>query len=407
MHHAPLLPMTGTEEWRRYWPLPFVAMVGVAGQSLFSFSSGVFLGAMTEEFGWTRAEFTSGFTIQMLVYLIASPFVGRLIDRYGPRRTALLGIVPYILIFSCLGFANGDIWQWRFFCALQGLGVSCVSTAIWVSAIVGRFHAARGGALAIGLAGVGVSTALAPLGAAFFIEAIGWRLSFPALIGVWALVIIPLTWAFFRDPSKHGAIARSAGSQPNLHKPLLAVLRSRAFLCLAVAGGLYSSVSVGLTVHMVPLLQFKGFGLAEAAGLASAGGVATLAGRLCTGFLLDKFDAKQVGLCAFLLPILSVALLLNAGTAGLMHLFAVMLFGFAAGAETDVVTYMISKILPNSVFGSVYSIIMAIFAVCASMGPLMSSYIFDITAGYNYYLYTVIPIILVGSLFLYFVPKNN
>lgn len=101
---------TARAEWAAMWPLPLVSMFGYVGGASFAYSSGVFMQELTKEFGWSRAEFATAFTIHSLVALVMAPVIGRLIDRIGPRRMALIGIVPFMFGLSLFGLANGSIW---------------------------------------------------------------------------------------------------------------------------------------------------------------------------------------------------------------------------------------------------------------------------------------------------------
>src|SRR5688572_21889 len=94
------------------WPLPLVSMLGYIGGASFAYSAGVFMVQLTGEFGWSRAEFASAFTIHSLLSLVTAPLVGRLADRIGARRIALAGIVPFMIGLSLFALATGSIWQW-------------------------------------------------------------------------------------------------------------------------------------------------------------------------------------------------------------------------------------------------------------------------------------------------------
>lgn len=400
--------LTRRQEWAGMWPLPLISMMGVMGQAIFIFSSGVFLSEMTQSFGWSRAEFSSGFTIQMLVVLVCSPVIGSLVDRYGSRKMALIGIIPFALTFSLLGFANGSIWQWRALCVLQGIGASCIASVIWVSAVVARFHTSRGLALAVVLAGYGLAASLAPVFASLLVRQLGWRAAFPALSLSWALLMWPLVFYYF--------IARSSGPAPkNVALPtdqhsgrrleVVRILFSKTFLCLIIGGGLFASISVGVSVHSVPILMGNGFGLAGAASIAGVAGFATLLGRLGTGLLLDHFDPRRIGIIAFLVPVLVAVLLLNGKNSAPLSIGALIIFGLAAGAESDLVTYMASRLLPPSMFGSVYSVIISIFAVCSSLGPLLAGYLYDATGSYDAYLLVVMPMVAAGAFLIFLMPS--
>src|SRR5579863_941869 len=80
------------DEWMAQWPLPVVAMLGIAGSATSVYSAGVFLSMLTVHFGWSRGATSSAFLIQTVLSLGAVPLVGRLIDARGPRRVATIGL---------------------------------------------------------------------------------------------------------------------------------------------------------------------------------------------------------------------------------------------------------------------------------------------------------------------------
>ncbi len=77
------------------WPLPMTAMFGVVVCSAFTYTNGLFLTQMTHEFGWTRTQYASAFTLQMAFGLLLGPVTGKVIDRIGPRRLTLDPLVSH------------------------------------------------------------------------------------------------------------------------------------------------------------------------------------------------------------------------------------------------------------------------------------------------------------------------
>jgi predicted MFS family arabinose efflux permease len=172
-----------------------------------------------------------------------------------------------------------------------------------------------------------------------------------------------------------------------------------------VAGGLFSSVSIGLGLHLVPLLRENGLDLTTAAKIASTCGLATLIGRIGTGFLLDRLPTRYVGVPVFLLPI-AVSVLLLQGNAPLAVSFAAaILFGLATGAETDILTYLLSRQL-SSGFASAYAVVNSVFAVCAGIGPLVAGASFDLTGSYRLYLLAIAPTVTVCAVLIWLVPST-
>src|SRR5271168_2794440 len=72
----------------------FGVMVSFAAVVPYTF--GLFLKPLATAFGWHREAISAGFSIAALTLAAASPGLGMLLDRFGPRRI----ILPCILVFS-------------------------------------------------------------------------------------------------------------------------------------------------------------------------------------------------------------------------------------------------------------------------------------------------------------------
>ena len=388
------------------WPLPFVAMFGHAGAATFAFASGVFMGPLTAQFGWSRAAFSTAFLFQVLVGIVAQPLAGMLIDRIGPRRVALCGIVPAALSIGLPGLVGQPIWQWWGLCAAQA-AISCfILPAVWITPVVGRFTASRGLALAIVLAGVGVASALWPVLAALYIPRLGWRLAFPALGLTWGIIIFPLALLFLKGPKDVQRPASRSGA-PGVSPRFRDALKSRAFVCLTLAGGLFAVVSLGMMVHLVPLLKAGGMSTPVAASVAGVAGLLSITGRIGTGFLLDRLPTKPLGITVFLLPLVMSALLWNAHGSVFMAIPAVVLLGLAGGAETDLVYYLAAREFGHGAFASVSATTGAFFGTCASVGPLLAGKLFDVTGSYNAWLLIVCLLAIAGASLIALLPTGT
>ena len=397
--------LTAKQEWAAMWPLPLVAMFGHAGAALFAYSSGVFMGPMTAEFGWSRAEFSLAFVIQTLVGLIAQPLVGRLVDRIGPRRVGLAGIIPAALALGLLGLVGKPIWQWWGLCVIQVMFACFILPAVWITPVVTRFKTSRGLALAVVLAGIGLASAMWPVLAAFYLPRLGWRLSFAALGLTWGIIIFPLAWLFLKGPRDvvvAGRPAAVASDGPQFRE----ALKSRTFICLTLAGGMFAVISLGMSVHLVPLLKQSGMSTVLAASVTGLAGLVSITGRVGTGFLLDRLPTKPLGISVFLLPVLMAFLLWIAHGSIPISLCAVVLLGLAGGAETDIVFYVAAKEFGHGAFASVSATTGAFFGLCAGMGPLLAGKLFDLTGSYDAWLLAVCPLAVGGAALIALLPAG-
>ena len=399
---ADMTDMPARREWRAAWPLPVIAMLGVAGAAGFAYSSGVFLGPMTREFHWTRAGFSSGFTFQMLAALVMLPLAGRLVDRFGAKAVAFPGIFIAMVGALLLGFANnGSLVLWLGLCALQSSLAALVSPPVWMSVVVQRFDRSRGLALATALSGIGVAMTVWPPLTATVLQHFGWRAGFATLALYWPVVMFPLALIFFRVASRSAAQPVKAPA-PSLTPSQPLTLRSRTFVFISLSGGLFALVAFGLTVHIVPILRANGFSLQAAANLAGLTGVCSIIGRVGTGFLLDRISTRLLGLVVFLLPLPIMALLWERSAAAAT--LAVALLGLAGGAETDVITFLAAKRFGRTSFASVYANVTAVFGICSSAGPILAGAAFDRYGSYAPFFLLAVPIILLAAALVWFVP---
>ena len=380
------------EEWAKNWPVPLISMLGYVGGASFAYSAGVFMPEVTGEFGWGRAQFMSAFTVHSIVAFALSFFIGPLVDRVGPRRMALLGIAPSVAGLSLFSLATGSASQWWLIGTAGAVLGSLLGGAVWIKAVVSNFTASRGLALALVLSGSGVATALWPPIAAWSIARYGWRASYP-LMGIgWALLMLPLVFLFFKE----GAAAVPTGKAPALVVPWKLYL-SRTFISLAIAGALFSPLTLGVLLNLVAIFKDNGFSVGQAAGIASLAGLFAIAGRLCTGLLLDLLPTRLVAVATFLLPIPIALLLLLGGSSFAASLVAVAILGFVSGADGDVIAYVISRTFGVERFGSVYAVMVSILAISSSLGPMIAGLCFDRWGTYDPYFYGMIWVALLAA----------
>ena len=375
-------------------------MLGVTGPAAFAYSNGVFMDRMTAEFDWSHTDFSAALTIQMLLGVVLGPLAGRLLDRIGSRRMLLWGIPPMGLALSLLGLANGAVWQWCLLAAIYAPLTMGAIPAAWIAGTMSRFDSARGLAISVVLAGIGVATAIWPIIAAYLAQKIGWRLAFPAMGLGWVLVVYPLMlWLFKPAPV---TVSAAAGTAPGKMGPLL---RSRLFLCLIAGAALFSSVQLALIANLVPILKISGLDLAGAARLAALTGLFSIVGRIGTGILLDRLPTRPLALVAFSLPLAVIALLSLDSPAQWQLGLAASLLGLAAGSEMDVVTYMVTRRFDPRLFGSIYAIIQAAVAICASLGVMLAGRLFDSTGGYASCYQTAVPTVIAATLLILLIPS--
>ncbi len=382
--------MTGNasaaREWQRYWPLPIAAGLGYATAVMYVYSMGPFIEPIQQEFGWSRAQISSGITIAAFFSAIFGIPVGMVVDRFGPRRVGLTGVLLMGGAVALLGTATGTKTNWVVLWGLLAFSTLWVQATVWTSAVNSRFEKSRGLALAITLSGASVSATIFPIMATWLIEHFDWRQAFKLMSAAWVTLVFPLMLIFFRGA--HDTIAKNPTETSDQTKVLTGVtlqegLRSPALYKLVMAGGFFAFTAVGTVVHFVPILKDNGAQTMAAAGIASLVGIFSIIGRLGTGFLLDRFRGHLVGGYAFLIPLLACALLLLDGSNPTSQAIAAAIIGLTLGSEVDVIAYLAAKYFGLRHFGALYGAMVMSLSLGTAFGPLGAGAVYDSYGSYE------------------------
>lgn len=387
-------------EWRGFWFLPLAGALGYATSVLHVYSMGPFIGPLQAEFGWSRALIAFGLTVSSVISAILCIPVGVLVDRIGPRRVALVGVVLMASAFALLGTATGDQANWLALWAVVAVGTFGVQATVWTSAVASRFQSSRGLAFAITLSGGSLAAAIFPLYATWAIDAFGWRQAYAAMAALWVLPVFLLLFVVFRGAHDHCDESRAASKAAASGVSLAEGFRSTVFWRLLIASGFFSFTTIAMVVHFVPILTDKGTDHLAAAGIASLIGIFSIIGRLGTGVLIDRYAAHKVGAIIFLIPLLACLILLNdiGGTPGQM--LAAAIFGLTLGAEVDVIAYLATRYFGLKNFGALYGAMVMALSLGTAFGPLAAGAVFDNYGGYTLFLYLTMILMTVAAVAL-------
>jgi MFS family permease len=392
-------PRTGVEEWRSSWQVALAGLCGMSTLSVHLYSIGAFVIPIEAEFGWSRAAISASLTIALLITAAFGPVVGLAIDRFGPRRVGVPGVVIFSIAYAMMSTVGHSEVQWYVYSSVLGLACVMISSPIWATGVSATFNRSRGLALAVTLCGSSVSAFLTPFVTSIYIAEFGWRTAYVAVGATWAVVVIPFIFFAFRTPlDRRRTVADRAGE---ILKPGLEVregLRSSAFYKIFIGTGAISIAVVSVGAMMVPVLVTAGLSAIEASGIAAALGIASLSGRLVSGFLMDRLPANIVASLFCLLPMISCALFLLFPGSGTAATFAAIFIGLALGSELDATAYLASRHLGLRRFGTLFGIIGMAMAAGSAIGPMGFSYIYDVTRSYTLGLWLLIPLSLLASI---------
>ncbi len=392
-------PPSAASEWKMHWPLVLAGLVGMSFYSIVTYSLGTFIAPLEEEFGWSRTAISAGLTIFTVTAMIGGPLVGALIDKVGTRRVAVPGIALHAAAFAGLSLANGAILQWFALWLVLALAALTTRSLIWSTGVSSVFSISRSFALSVMLSGTALGQ-MSPLLAGWLIETQGWRQAYLYLGLGWGGLGFLLVLLFFRDARARRDQSGDAASAA----PILAgltfseALRDSRVVRIGLANVLLTLVGSGIAVHLVPILSSTGVDRAAALGIAATAGITGIAGKLITGWLLDRVQGNIVPFLSFALAPVGYVLLLYSGGSVPLLVSAVLFMGYSSGAGLQTTTYLISRYAGLRNFGKIFGTIGSLMMLGTSIGPLFAGYMFDVSGNYTLLLSIGIPAALTCAL---------
>jgi MFS family permease len=385
------------------WGVVAAAFFGVMiGYSvLIPYTFGLFLKPLSITFGWRRDQISVAFGCAAVTAALCSPLIGRLLDRYGPKRIILPCIAVFGLGFASLSFLTPSLRHFYLVFILLGLAGNGTTQLAYSRAVSTWFFQQRGLALSLIAAGAGVGAMVLPLLAAWLIQKHGWRVAY-GVLGILVLAVsFPLTSLLVRERGQAGQAKRMSGQG---QRTLLSSIRTRPFLLLVLSILFYSVTFNGVISHLSALLTDRGLSLKTSAQALSLLGMCGLAGRLTTGYVLDRFFGVRVSIVFFLATAAGV-FLLSRGTARAAFI-GVAMIGFAAGGESDITPYLLSRYFTLQRFSTLYGLAWTAYATGTALGPVFMGKLFTSTGGYQSWGIQLLAIpTLVSALLMVMMPR--
>src|ERR1700730_7495406 len=206
----------------------FAALFSVVGLALYGLP--LYYDFMVREFGWSRTMVTSGNALSRLVVGPVFGFgAGWIVDRFGPRRLMMAGILMAGVALIGLG-AISALWMFYFFYLLNALGYVCGGPLPNQVLLSRWFDRTRGKAMGLAYLGIGIGGALVPYLANWLTQHVGWRGSLQTLGVLVVLIALPLAYFVNETPGNAtpGSRLRTAGPEPEARSPKPGVLPSVA-----------------------------------------------------------------------------------------------------------------------------------------------------------------------------------
>lgn len=360
---------------------------------------------LIEEFGLTRAMFSSASVPQLLAQSLASPIVGILAVRLGASRVLAMGAALFTLVF---GFFARIENLMGLYIAMTGVGMAAAAMGdVAVGHVVSRWtHRSRGLALGIAYAGSNLGGFLL---AQLFIGVASrsnWREGLLAISAIAFFVLLPAALFLVREPpvretedGAHSTDAFAATNAPDDSLDLKQAVRTRSFWILSGALFVFFFYFQGILDHLVLFLVDSGMSRVDATFYFSQAVGLGVFSKVVGGLLADRISHLRGVQIDFGLLALSSVALLWMPDAALLWVF-VFAYGFAYPARDVVYPLVLGRCFGLRHLGEIYGAMMLALPGGA-LGSIYAASIFDRLGSYSgaFMTFAVLNAIAFGSLF--------
>ena len=378
--------------------------------------AGVFLRPMTDDLGWTAAEYTLGGSAAFLLGGVIGVLVGQLVDRYGARPLMLVGAFVYVGSFLAMSRVE-VLWQFVVLSMLSGgAGYTLVGPLVVNAALAKWFVVRRGWAIALGSSGVALAGLVMPITMTRIVDSMGWRDAYVILAVFVFAILAPAALVMRRRPEDHGLLPD--GLDPDAESGVDAeaveaqerdaansytrgeALRTPAIWLLIVGYGLNIMALTAILVHAIPFLTDHGFTRTEAALAIAVNGGANLCSKFVWGYFLQRVQVRYLAATALSISAAGVVLMLVSGQVGSLPLmfFAFFCWGFGFGGTIPVSEFIWAKYFGRVHIGAVRGVGVPFTIVFGAAGPILAGLYFDVAGSYAGVFAFFVAAYLVGAL---------
>jgi len=362
------------------WVILGVAVFGLLGSGPGqSHTFSVFLKPIGRDLGISATALATAYGLATLAASFGLPYLGRMVDRHGPRR--MLIIVVVMLGLSCLLFAGSLNFFWLAvgFGALRflgqgALGLNCTyMVSQW-------FDRKRGFAISLMALGFALSMAIHPPLSQWLIDLWGWRAAWLVLgLSTWILLLPPILLLVYDKPEDvgrrpDGDLAPTAGgaaeAAPIQGIDLKSALRTPAFYIIAAGLFTLSMLVTCLHFYQVSIFSEQGLSTRTATSVFAVSATSMVIAMPLLGRMLDRFATHFVfigGLLIMAAALVSAALVETIVGA----LVYAVIFGVNNACTMTFFGYMWPRYFGRRYLGSVQGAGQMVGVFGASLGPIL------------------------------------
>lgn len=346
----------------------------------------VFRNPIIAETGWSQSAVAFAFSLTIFCLGMSAAFMGKLVEKFGPRVTGTISAICYAGGTALTGLAVERHELWLLYLGygiLGGLGLGS-GYITPVSTIIKWFPDKRGLATGLAIMGFGFASLLTSPIAQYFIQSDGVVTTF-YILGAIYFVIMLIVSQFMKRPTEEDLKALGSEKTATIGKGMTATegLKTKQFYLLWVILFINITCGIGLISAASPMAQdMAGFSAESAAVLVGILGIFNGFGRLLWAALSDYLGRPKT---FSILLIVSLFM-----TAGLLFLQVPWFFSIALsllmtcyGAGFSLLPAYLSDIFGTKELAALHGFALTAWAIAGLVGPILLSETYEIFHTYT------------------------
>jgi predicted MFS family arabinose efflux permease len=365
-------------------------------------SAAIFFKPILEEFQLDRATLSSVQTTALIVFAISAPFLGRLIDRFGPKAMLFVSATCQTLTSVVNGLAT-NLWH-----LYIGRYLLEIRPGHGTQVLINRwFVKKRGRALGILSTGIPIGILVLSPVSQHLVDIWGWRDTLLFWAVVTCVTQVPLILLIRNNPEDKDYAPDGEplyGAKPTHPSPELEIEASPPKLTTATGNSLTEAARTGsfwllsasqllcgsgcgfIYTHIVIFATDMGYSAMIGASLLSVMGCANLFGVLLTGHMSDRTSRSKVLSLTHIIRSLSfftvVIFILLSGTSLWLLYVAIALFGFGFFTTAPLASGLIADLFGNLRMGTIIGVTLACHMIGMAIGAYAGGITFELTGSY-------------------------
>ena len=382
------------------------------------YSFSVFFVALLREFGWSRSICAGAFSLFVILHSFVGPFVGGMVDRFGPKRVMVLGSLALGAGLALCSLTR-TWWQfYLFFGVITGIGVGFSGWVTHTTIIQNWFKEGRGLATGIIGSGIGIGILIYTPLTQYFINLVGWRMTYRIMAISIPLIILSMTFVFLRKsppPLPSHSVERNFSnltdkdpwvsngawdSRPWTIRQAM-VTQQFWFLILCFLLGNFSTQSI--LTHQVVFFVDKGLEALSASYIVGIVGLASMGGKILWGTLSDRIGrelAYTLGALSSVCGMISLIVFYFFPSGGILVLYA-LFFGMGYAVTAAFPPIVTADFFGGRTYGRVFGTTMVFTGLGGASGAWFAGVMYDHLRSYLYVFILMIICILAACYMLW------